>query len=488
MLLQYAFEASRSGLDNLLLAIPVYNLLNAAVVALIVDAFIRRGAYQIKWNLLLLLPILVLVDAILSTAVPALDALCDAGMFEADALEAMRSFPEQLSESLAPSGFLNRVRSLLLRYGLTLPVALALYHLIPAKLRKSINGSRWMQATLPPKLLAQVGRTKSRHSLKTRITVLVVIAIVLSAGIITLINASNTAMVSAYDQATKLINAGAFTGSVITPERVKEYLEKGAEAPGYEETAALLQSYVESTADLSRLYVLRIAEEGATVIFDATDDGQTPQGIKEYPFLSVAAHYHHERYDGRGYPEGLKGEAIPEIGRIIAVADAYDAMASNRSYRSAIPQHIVREELVKDSGGQFDPEFARIMIQMIDHDTAYRMQETKPGESTAPITSLRCDSIYHDCTEGHLVTVSNRSHPPQGSRACADHGRGAGPGGHTGAAGQYAVHVPGCHGRALRNLQPARADRRSGLRRGHPAHRRGDQLHQRLPRGRRAQY
>lgn len=281
MLLLYAFEASRSGFDYLIFTIPIYNLLNTAVVALIIDAFIRRSAYRQKWNFLLLLPLIVLADTLLSTVIPALDALCDTGMLEADALETLRSFPEQLSESFELGGFLNRARGILLRYGLTLAVALAIYHLIPAKLRKSILGSRWMQEPLPPKLLAQIGKTKSRHSLKTRITVLVVIAIVLSAGIITIINASNTAMVSAYDQTTKLINAGTFTGSVIAPENAREYLEKGAEAEGYEETAALLQSYVDSTANLSRLYVLRIAEEGITVIFNASDDGQPPQGFGE---------------------------------------------------------------------------------------------------------------------------------------------------------------------------------------------------------------
>ena len=51
--------------------------------------------------------------------------------------------------------------------------------------------------------------------------------------------------------------------------------------------------------------------------------------INESPYLSIGANYHHERYDGRGYPKGLKGEEIPEIARIIAVADAYDAMTSN---------------------------------------------------------------------------------------------------------------------------------------------------------------
>lgn len=132
--------------------------------------------------------------------------------------------------------------------------------------------------------------------------------------------------------------------------------------------------------------------------------GQILSTIKQSPWLSIGARYHHERYGGRGYPEGLKGEDIPEIARIIAVADAYDAMTSNRSYRNAIPQHIVREEIVKGTGTQFDPEFAKAMLRMIDMDTEYRMQEMIPDPSLAPMTSLRCDSIYHDCTDGILVT------------------------------------------------------------------------------------
>ena len=132
--------------------------------------------------------------------------------------------------------------------------------------------------------------------------------------------------------------------------------------------------------------------------------GQILSTIKQSPWLSIGARYHHERYGGRGYPEGLKGEEIPEIARIIAVADAYDAMTSNRSYRNAIPQHIVREEIVKGMGTQFDPEFGKAMIHMIDVDTEYRMQEIISGASLTPTTSLRCDSIYHDCAEGILIT------------------------------------------------------------------------------------
>ncbi|MBR5091725.1 MAG: HD-GYP domain-containing protein, partial [Ruminiclostridium sp.] len=131
---------------------------------------------------------------------------------------------------------------------------------------------------------------------------------------------------------------------------------------------------------------------------------QILSNISRIPWLSIGAHYHHERYNGRGYPEGLKGEEIPDIARIIAVADAYDAMTSNRSYRNAIPQHIVREELAKGTGIQFDPDYARIMIHMIDADSEYRMKESITGANVATTDGLRCDSLYHDCTEGINIT------------------------------------------------------------------------------------
>ncbi len=97
--------------------------------------------------------------------------------------------------------------------------------------------------------------------------------------------------------------------------------------------------------------------------------------VKEMPKLSVGARWHHEKYDGTGYPDGLKGEEILEEARIIAVADAYDAMTSNRSYRGLLPQSKVREEIERGKGTQFDPVFADIMIQMIDEDKDYLMHE-----------------------------------------------------------------------------------------------------------------
>ncbi len=97
--------------------------------------------------------------------------------------------------------------------------------------------------------------------------------------------------------------------------------------------------------------------------------------IADLPELRIGARWHHERFDGRGYPDGLAGEAIPEVARIIAVADTYDAMTSNRSYRSAMPQEKVRAEIERCSGSQFDPRFTAVMLEMIDEDPEYRMRE-----------------------------------------------------------------------------------------------------------------
>jgi len=97
--------------------------------------------------------------------------------------------------------------------------------------------------------------------------------------------------------------------------------------------------------------------------------------IKERPELATGARWHHERFDGRGYPDGIAGDEIPKEARMIAVADAYDAMTSTRSYRGVMPQEKVRAEIEKGIGTQFDPQFAKLMIEMIDEDTEYRMRE-----------------------------------------------------------------------------------------------------------------
>ena len=151
---------------------------------------------------------------------------------------------------------------------------------------------------------------------------------------------------------------------------------------------------------------------------------QILSGISAYPYLSIAANSHHERYDGKGYPDKWKGNDIPEIARIISVADAYDAMTSNRSYRAAMPQQLVREEIVKGIGTQFDPEIARAMQHLIDIDSEYEMKEREEVKELAGKNELVCTEYRNEVSEGVLITpwitkIRLRSIPENGT----GHGR-----------------------------------------------------------------
>ncbi|MBR6237993.1 MAG: HD-GYP domain-containing protein [Lachnospiraceae bacterium] len=144
-------------------------------------------------------------------------------------------------------------------------------------------------------------------------------------------------------------------------------------------------------------------EEYATIKQHPVLGAQILKSITEYPNLIIGAKYHHERYDGKGYPDRLKGDDIPEIARIISVADAYDAMTSKRSYRAPIPQQTVREEIVKGSGTQFDPKFAKIMQHLIDLDSEYEMKEKIGVQELAGKNELYCDEFRDDISEGILL-------------------------------------------------------------------------------------
>jgi len=87
--------------------------------------------------------------------------------------------------------------------------------------------------------------------------------------------------------------------------------------------------------------------------------------------------HHHERWDGRGYPLGQRGEQIPLIGRVLSVADAIDAMCSNRAYRNALNMDDVLEEIRKNAGTQFDPDIVRIALERwADIENYYRTYKT----------------------------------------------------------------------------------------------------------------
>ncbi len=99
------------------------------------------------------------------------------------------------------------------------------------------------------------------------------------------------------------------------------------------------------------------------------------------PGISDGAHYHHERYDGTGYPEGLKGEEIPYVARIICIADAVDAMSTNRCYRDRLPEDQLINELREHAGTQFDPVMVPAMIDLIHEGIIQSTQKEYPNRA-----------------------------------------------------------------------------------------------------------
>ena len=97
---------------------------------------------------------------------------------------------------------------------------------------------------------------------------------------------------------------------------------------------------------------------------------------KIFQNLIPIVYYHHERFDGTGYPEGLSGDEIPLLARIVSVADAFDAMTSKRSYRNdlSIPEAI--EELKRCSGSQFDPNITKVFLDILNYEP-YKILEIK---------------------------------------------------------------------------------------------------------------
>ncbi len=195
--------------------------------------------------------------------------------------------------------------------------------------------------------------------------------------------------------------------------RVADYSRKIAEKAGKSQRECDDIYYVALLHDVGKIGIPasiinkegKLTDEEYEVIKTHPELGaQILKSIKEIPFISSGAHHHHERYDGKGYPYGLKGTDIPEYARIISVADAYDAMTSKRSYREPIPQQQVREEIVKGSGTQFDPEFARIMVHLIDMDIEYDMMEREEIKELAGKDELTVREYKDAVSEGIIIT------------------------------------------------------------------------------------
>ena len=196
-------------------------------------------------------------------------------------------------------------------------------------------------------------------------------------------------------------------------QRVAEYSEKIARYLGKSEEDCRKIYYAALLHDVGKIGISDniinkdgepTEEEYKVIMQHPTIGEQILSSISEYPYLSIGARYHHERFDGKGYPEGLKGEDIPEIARIIAVADTYDAMTSSRSYRKAMPHIVAREELAKGSGTQFDPYIVRVMQHVLDINLEYERRETAAIEEISGKTELVCKGFRDEITKGIRIT------------------------------------------------------------------------------------
>lgn len=115
-------------------------------------------------------------------------------------------------------------------------------------------------------------------------------------------------------------------------------------------------------------------DEYAQIKLHPVIGGEILKDIHTIPHVEEGALYHHERYDGRGYPKGLKGEQIPITARIIGIADSYDAMSSDRVYRAHLSTARIIEEFEKGLGKQFDPEIGRMFIDMLKSGERFKIE------------------------------------------------------------------------------------------------------------------
>lgn len=157
--------------------------------------------------------------------------------------------------------------------------------------------------------------------------------------------------------------------------RVAEYSKKIAQIDGKNEDECDQIYYAALLHDVGRIWMSddivknlgNLSEEDMEKVRQMPVIGsQILSGIDNMPNLDVGAHYHCERYDGKGYPDGLAGDRIPEAARIIAAADAYDLMASECDLNPPMPPQLIRNRIAEESGAQLDPKYAKIIMQVLD--------------------------------------------------------------------------------------------------------------------------
>lgn len=168
--------------------------------------------------------------------------------------------------------------------------------------------------------------------------------------------------------------------------RVAEYSVMLAERAGWREQAIQNLRHIALLHDIGKVGIPdnvlnkpgKLTEEEFAIIKSHTIIGaDILKEIKSIPEIEAGARYHHERYNGTGYPCGLEAEEIPAVARIIGIADAFDAMNSKRIYRDSLSSEVIRRELVNGKGTQFDPYFLDLFLQLFDEGKLRRRKESE---------------------------------------------------------------------------------------------------------------
>lgn len=152
---------------------------------------------------------------------------------------------------------------------------------------------------------------------------------------------------------------------------------------------------------------VKLTDEELGVIKEHTVIGaEILKNITLIDHVKEAARSHHERYDGRGYPDGLKGEESPLYARIIAVADSFDAMKSRRIYRSPLDDQVVYNEIFQNRGTQFDPELADIFLKLLDEERVITEKERELFDEDG--TGLNMESEIEKFISSVMTTIKTQ--------------------------------------------------------------------------------
>ena len=199
--------------------------------------------------------------------------------------------------------------------------------------------------------------------------------------------------------------------------RVSEYSARLAKELGWSEDKIGNLRYVALLHDIGKVGIPdsvlnkpgKLNEIEFSVIKSHTSiGGDILNDIKTIAGVSLGAKYHHERYDGKGYPTGVAGEDIPEIARIICIADAYDAMNSKRIYRDNLSKDEIYSQLENGKGTQFDPKFTDLFLKLLDEDKLVIEDEDELEKAELTLTeesSILLNQIVNNIEENQKSDI-----------------------------------------------------------------------------------